>query len=259
MIIPFLRYCQINTDNVWLQRIIIVGMLLCFIAVLGTQSRGAFLGVTAISLFLIKNSRHKWTFLIFILLALPIIYFYMPESWHERISTIKSYEDDRSAMGRINAWMMAFNLASERLLGGGFNCFQPASFALYAPNPSDIHDAHSIYFEVLGEHGFIGLAIFLSIGICAWRSCVWVMKYSKKADNLKWAYDLAAMLQVSLLGYAVSGAFLGLAYFDLYYNLVILIVLVKMITKDTLEENASTVIDSTSSAPVRSFVVKPRT
>ena len=34
--------------------------------------------------------------------------------------------------------------------------------------------------------------------------------------------DLASMLFVSLVGYATSGAFLGLAYFDFYYLLVAL-------------------------------------
>jgi hypothetical protein len=41
----------------------------------------------------------------------------------------------------------------------------------------------------------------------------------------KWASDLAAMIQVSLIGYAVGGAFLGLAYFDLPYHLMIIVLL----------------------------------
>ncbi len=60
----------------------------------------------------------------------------MPEEWFERMSTIKTYEQDGSALGRINAWWMAFNLASHRPTGGGFETFQAPSFALYAPNPT---------------------------------------------------------------------------------------------------------------------------
>ncbi len=47
------------------------------------------------------------------------------------------------------------------------------------------------------------------------------------------------MLQVSLLGYAVSGAFLGLAYFDLYYNLIALIVLAKTLAQKSLNKEKS--------------------
>lgn len=41
---------------------------------------------------------------------------------------------------------------------------------------------------------------------------------------MKWASDLAAMCQVSIIGYAVAGAFLTLAYYDLYYSIIVLLV-----------------------------------
>ena len=139
-------------------------------------------------------------------------------------------------MGRINAWWMAYYLAKDRFLGGGFECFQRPSFAMYAPDPGGVHDAHSIYFEVLGEQGFVGLALFLAIGYSAWRSCKWVMQQTKARGDLRWIFDLASMLQVSLVGYFAAGAFLGLAYFDLYYNLLALIVLAKVIAGKALQE-----------------------
>lgn len=259
MTIPLLRYCQLSTEKVWVKRLLLAGMVLCLLAVVGTQSRGAFLGVAAMTLYLVRNSRHKWAMFASLILALPAIYFFMPESWHERMSSITHYHEDSSAMGRINSWMMAFHLASDRFFGGGFDCFKPASFAIYAPSPLDVHDAHSIYFEVLGEHGFVGLAIFLAIGFSAWRSCVWIMRHTKDKEQLKWIYDLGAMLQVSLLGYAVSGAFLGLAYFDLYYNLIALIVLAKTITRKTLAGEVSAGTEVQSAPAVRSFIVKTRT
>ncbi|HEB78553.1 MAG TPA: putative O-glycosylation ligase, exosortase A system-associated [Methylothermaceae bacterium] len=235
MTIPLLRYCQLSTDRTWLRQMLLIGMVLCLIAVVGTQSRGAFLAVAAMTLFMVRNSRHKWTLLFLMILALPSIYAFMPESWHQRMATIKTYEEDASAMGRINAWKMAFNLAKDRITGGGFECFKYSTFAMYAPNPNDVHDAHSIYFEVLGEHGFIGLALFLAIGYSAWRSCKWIMRQTKGREELRWIYDMASMLQVSLVGYAVAGAFLGLAYFDLYYNLVALIVLAKVLARKAVQ------------------------
>ncbi len=256
MTVPLLRYCQLNTDNPWIRRLLLLGMILCLISVVGTQSRGAFLGLAAMSLYLVRNSRRKWALLIFMLITLPAIYTFMPESWHQRMSTIQAYEEDASAMGRINAWWMAYNLARDRLPGGGFETFQYPTFLAYAPNPNDVHDAHSIYFEVLGEHGFIGLGLFLAIGYSAWRSCRWIMRRTKGRDDLKWIYDLASMLQVSLVGYASAGAFLGLAYFDLYYNLIALIVLAKVIATKVLGEQATQEIKEADIKPIPSFVVR---
>ncbi len=256
MIIPLLRYCQLTTDNAWIRRLLLLGMILCLIAVVGTQSRGAFLGVAAMSLYLLRNSRRKWTLLLFMLITLPAIYTFMPESWHERMSTIQTYHEDASAMGRINAWRMAYNLARDRHLGGGFECFLAPTFAMYAPDPTAVHDAHSIYFEVLGEHGFVGLVLFLAIGYLAWRSCRWIMRHTRDREDLKWIYDLAAMLQVSLIGYAASGAFLGLAYFDLYYNLIALIVLAKVIARKALGEEVNEAPEETATKAIPSFVVR---
>ena len=43
----------------------------------------------------------------------------------------------------------------------------------------------------------------------------------------KWLADLGAMCQVSLVGYLVGGAFLSLAYFDLPYNILVLVVVAR--------------------------------
>lgn len=126
---------------------------------------------------------------------------------------------------------MAFNLAKDNILGGGFECFRLPSFARYAPIWDDVHDAHSIYFEVMGEHGFIGLALFLSLGATALLSAKRIAKEAKQWNETRWMADLAAMIQVSLLGYAACGAFLGLAYFDLYYHLIAILVILKVLLK----------------------------
>ena len=51
------------------------------------------------------------------------------------------------------------------------------------------------------------------------------VKKARKEPQTQWLSDLGAMCQVSLVGYAVGGAFLSLAYFDLPYNILIMIVL----------------------------------
>jgi len=109
---------------------------------------------------------------------------------------------------------------SLRLVGGGYDVFDPALFKRYAPEPDNFHDAHSIYFQVLGEHGFVGIILFVLLGWLTFRSAAWVIRHTKERAEMTWARDLASMVQVSIIGYAVGGAFLGLAYFDLYYHLI---------------------------------------
>jgi hypothetical protein len=84
---------------------------------------------------------------------------------------------------------------------------------------------HSIYFQVLGEHGFVGLGLFLAIWFFTWRTSARLVKATRDREDLRWAATLVAMVQVSLVGYLVGGAFLNLAYWDLpYYSLAILII-----------------------------------
>jgi probable O-glycosylation ligase (exosortase A-associated) len=98
---------------------------------------------------------------------------------------------------------------------------------MYSPFPDYIHAAHSIYFQVMGNHGFIGLLLFLGLFVTTF---VWAGRLRREGlvDNrAQWCADLGAMVQVSLVGYAVGGAFLSLAYFDLPYNLMMMVVLAR--------------------------------
>jgi hypothetical protein len=77
------------------------------------------------------------------------------------------------------------------------------------------------------------------MGIFTWFSGGWIIKNTKRIEDIKWAGDMAAMLQVSMIGYAVSGAFLGLGYFDLYYHLVAIMILLKVIVLKHVRETES--------------------
>ena len=176
--------------------------------------------------FLWIKSRKKAITAIYLAVAVAILGAVMPQAWYDRMNTIETYGKDASALGRINAWHTAFNVAKDRVAGGGFEMFQAPTFRQYAPEPFNVHDAHSIYFEVMGEHGFIGIGLFLLLGIFSWFRAQQIISACKKDPDRKWASDLAAMIQVSLVGYATGGAFLGLAYFDLPYHLMVTLVLV---------------------------------
>jgi probable O-glycosylation ligase (exosortase A-associated) len=231
-------------------------MVLCAIAAVGSQSRGALLGLAAMGAFLWLKSRNRVFTAILGAIAIGLVILVMPQQWSDRMVSIQNYETDPSAMGRINAWKMAFNMAKDRPLGGGFDSFQEYSFDIYAPDPSRQADAHSIYFQVLGEHGFIGLGLFLMLGLMTWRTASWVIGRSRRDREKRWVADLAAMIQVSLVGYATAGAFLGLAFFDYYYTLIALVVLCKAVL---VSGTASQVAASAVGAAERPIVRRPAT
>jgi len=220
MIIPLLAYLRLQEKRRWLQLGLGTAMMLSAIAAIGSQSRGGLVGLAAMGLFLWLKSRNKFMTALMIVSSVIIIGSIMPQAWYDRMNTIQTYQQDDSSLGRINAWWTAFNVAKGRITGGGMDMFHPATFERYAPEPDRVHDVHSIYFEVMGEQGFIGFAMFMTLGLMTWMRCNQIMRLCKRDPGRKWAADLAAMIQVSLIGYATAGAFLGLAYFDLFYHLI---------------------------------------
>ena len=97
----------------------------------------------------------------------------MPEKFWNRMNTIQNTQPDASMHGRIVAWQVAYKYANDHFpFGAGFYAPQLASiFNSYFPM-EETHAAHSIYFQVLGEQGYIGLTIYLMIIAGAfWSSC----------------------------------------------------------------------------------------
>jgi probable O-glycosylation ligase (exosortase A-associated) len=223
MTIPLLRFLQQQVTVRWLRYGMSVTMMLCAAAALGSYSRGGFLAITAMGLVLWWRGNKRFMNGIIILIAAVILLAFMPDQWGQRMSSIESYEEDRSAMGRISAWWTAFNLAKVYPLGIGFELARPELFARFSPYPDMVHAAHSIYFLVLGNHGFIGLFLFLLLFGVTWRQAGVIRRMSKDKPEWLWCGQLASMCQVSLAGYSVGGAFLSLAYFDLPYYVMLLV------------------------------------
>lgn len=236
IVMPLLRYLQQQTTNVWISRAILGTMVLSGFAILASYSRGALLAGAAMLISLWWKGRNRVVAAIMIVIMIVSIIPFVPQKWTSRMETIDTYEQDASALGRINAWHFAYNLASDRpVVGGGFQAFTEDMFLIYAPNPYDYHDAHSIYFETLGEQGYVGLVLFLLLWLLTLRSGQWIIARTAKREDLSWAHDLASMLQVSLIGYMVGGAFLGLAYFDLPYHIMVLMLLTRMMVEQKLD------------------------
>jgi len=220
----YFLYHLVSARSRWLGWLCIVTMLFSVLSVLASYSRGAAVTIVAIGCYFWFKSRQKLPIALVIILLVVGLSPFLPETWYARIDTIADYQQDASAMGRLNSWVMAINLASDRLTGGGFGAFTRLNFLVYAPDPTDVHDAHSIYFEVLGEQGWTGLLLFLGMYISCWRLAGKVRRKAREQQDASLAL-LADMCKVSLLAYAVGGTFLGLAYWDLPYYLIAFVVI----------------------------------
>ncbi|MFZ1059030.1 MAG: putative O-glycosylation ligase, exosortase A system-associated [Candidatus Rokuibacteriota bacterium] len=221
MVLPVLLFLAREEERRWLRFGLRLTFVLSVIAVLATYSRGGLIGLLLVLLLLLRKSRVKVLALCALLLGGVIAYNFLPEQWFGRMSTITEYEQEPSAVGRLMAWKVAVGMALDRpFTGGGFEFWSREVFQRYLPGYRGVHDAHSIYFEILGEHGFVALALFLGVIFSTLWSLARVRRVARRDPELAWAVNYSEMITTSLLGYLVSGAFLGLAYFDLFYHLV---------------------------------------
>jgi len=234
-----------NFSNPWLRRLFLGFFCGSLVAIIFTFSRGGFLGlcVVAVGFFLQAKKKFATGILIGFLGLTGLLL--VPAHWTERMWTIGTYQEDASAMGRINAWWVAINVARTHIMGGGFEMFTPAIFLQYAPNPLDFHDAHSIYFEILGEQGFIGLALFLLLLASSMASLRTMKRRLRRDPRYEWYGNYCTMLTIALGAYMVNGAFLGRAYFDLFYHLVCGVILLKFLYQQELQQVEQVPVTST--------------
>ncbi|PCI70447.1 MAG: putative O-glycosylation ligase, exosortase A system-associated [Piscirickettsiaceae bacterium] len=248
MLIPLANYLRIIATKKWVKIGFLGAIFLMLTAALGSQSRGAFVAAGAMGVYFWLKSDKKFLSGIAVTLAGASFLMFMPKIWWDRMSTIQSYEEDASALGRINAWWTEFNIANDNIFGAGFNHSSSLIFAQYAPNPTDVHAAHSIYFQVLGGHGWIGFALFMAFCILSLRLSKKITKKTKEHTDLAWANLLSRMVYVSLIAYAVGGAFLSLAYFDLPYHLMAILVMTNIIVDRELAKPVSEELEEVTEA-----------
>ena len=253
MALPLVRYLQLRAERRWVRLCLLLSIPCFVVAVLGTYSRGAMIGLVVTMAGLAIKSRHRMR----LALVAGIAFFgavqFMPESWHARIASIADYEDDASAQARFQSWSYGLEVARDSpIIGGGFEIFRGNE----APTTVGYRSAHSIYFETLAEHGYPGLAIFLALGIGTYLSAGSIIRRAHDHSDLAWAADLGAMLQVSIAAYAVAGLFLNLATFDLYYHLIAVVVIASSLVRRQLASDATLAAPSTAPAYVRSSNVR---
>lgn len=222
--VPLMNYLRDQARD-QLVRIGLVGAMVCtLMAVLGSQSRGAFVALAGSAGILWLRSNGKILSGIGIALACVAGVMFMPDSWVERMNTIQNYEADGSAMGRIAIWRASILLALMRpLVGVGFRGMYEQYIVNMVDNTVEARSAHSVWIEVLGEHGFPGLVLWCAILFGGLYYSFATARLARGRPEMKWAYDLARMSQVSVVAYALGGSFLPLQYWDLFWTLLVVV------------------------------------
>ena len=235
MCIPFIVYLIQSSKHRLIRHGLWLLLGLNVIAIIGTGSRGGFIGLAILALAFWWRSKHKLIWLLLAALVLPVAYQYTPEQWRERQSTIQTAAtEDGSFIGRLWAWKIAvmiardypvtgagFMGATDRVIWHSYAPFTPYFGPIETPEippGSAPKAAHNIYLQVLGDHGYVGLFIFSMILL----SMLWINRRNRKLAikyNQQWCIQLSNAITLSLIGYGVTGNNVSLAYFDLLYAL----------------------------------------
>lgn len=235
-LIPLMYYLAVTSVKKWIRIGLWTSMTLCVFSILGSHSRGAMVAILAMATFFIIKSNRPFLFVGIVSATLVLAVTAMPAEWFQRMETISEYQQDGSANSRLHTWETIWNMALDRpIVGAGFRVGNELLYSLYAPYAvtGTTFDSHSIYFQALGEHGFVGLGLFLAIGFITWRKASKLAFSTKNGPEQEWVPVLMRMIQVSIVGFASGGAFLGLLHYDFPYYLAGLVVMVEV----TINEN----------------------
>jgi len=224
MVVPLMIFIARDEKKPWLKKLLYTMAALTMISTIFTYSRGAYLGLAAIVPLIFLQAKKKVVAACVLIPALLLVPLALPDKVFDRADQIENYERDRSANQRLESWTVAWNLAMDRpLIGAGFEYeFTPnqGRFLRYGSEKyrwalDHFIAAHSIYFQMLGQHGFVALFLFLTLLFGALLSLHRTKKSVLSNPDMAWAGHYADAIQVGLAGYMVSGAFLSSAYFDL--------------------------------------------
>jgi len=237
MTLPMFFFLARTESKPWV-RYLFMGLFVATIpAIFFTYSRGALLGLVAVLGLMILQVRQRVLLIGVLILGSVVALAFAPGEWKHRMDPTRSDQVDDSAKGRLNAWSFAWRLASDYpITGGGFATFTVPLFMVYAPKALDIHGPHSVYFQLLAEHGFIGLGLYLTMVVLAFRGAGQLIRHARFYDDPILA-SYANMLRFSMLGFVISGTFLGRAYFDYFFTIVACLFILQNVVREEVPED----------------------
>jgi probable O-glycosylation ligase (exosortase A-associated) len=240
VMLPLMNYLRLQSQQRSVRIVLAVSMVLTLFSVVGSYSRGALVGLLAVSVFLWLKSKQKFVFAIVLPVLVGSAIMFMPHDWMERMQSIGQSQADGSVEGRYDIWTTAWSMAVHRpLTGAGFMGPYDEDVVQHFRPGHGPRAVHSIYFEVLGEHGFVTFFVWAAITVSAVLSARRIIRSASGVPELQWCVDLARMSQVSVVGYLVAGAFLSLSYWDFYFTLLVVVAATRQYVQQALSEPTS--------------------
>jgi len=227
-------------------RVVAAGIgALAILTVFGTHSRGGLISLGVLYLGMVARTKRKFISVLFLAVVGGGALLIMPGQWFSRMSSLSSQVSEKEAEssfnGRVEAWEVAYKMALQHpILGTGARVhYYPAYNYKVAPVnsttgvPYFYRATHNAYLEILAGNGFIAIGAFLGMMITAFFWCGAIKRQTNKLPGFLWANDLAAMLQVSLLVYAVGTMAVSMEYWiGLWIVMVLIVNLREMVMRE---------------------------
>ncbi len=184
---------------------------------IGTFARVALVGLAVCFAGMWVRAKRRFWFTVIAGFATVALIGVTSTQWTERISTIKDYSTESSALTRTLIWRWAWGFAQDNPLGGGFNAYVTNTIVIPTDDPlnprvENGRAFHNIYFAVLAEHGYPGIILYLGIIIGTLVSLQRVRGRLRKHPEHVWAHDLAGALQISLAVFLACANFIDVSF-----------------------------------------------
>jgi probable O-glycosylation ligase (exosortase A-associated) len=261
MILPLLLYLSREEKRWWLKYTLKIAFGASIVSILFTFSRGAFLGLSVVCLVLVWRSPWRLRFATSVLVVGIIAAPLAPQRLWVRLESLIQQQSaetrDQSTVSRLESFETAWNIAIRRpFTGAGFKALSSVDiWAIYfGPSFRGTYDPHSVYFEILGEHGLLGFGLYMGVIVSTMLTLRRLRKRWRNHPEHGYLSHYAEMTQLSLYPFLVCGAFIPFAYFDLYFLLVATTSMLFVLSEDA--ERAEVL--STVAPPRRSPAVAVR-
>ena len=177
-------------------------------AIFFSLSRGASLGLAAqLILYVGYVSKRKIRDVIMIAVAVVALFFMLPDSWYERMSTIKvsGEQTEGSAKARMNLIKGAWQASLDHpVFGLGPEGWLEVAEAYTGDN----HNPHNIYLVLTSETGFPGLILYLVVVIFTYVRVSRVISLALKRGDKETAVMGSALI-TSIFGLLSAMTFLN--------------------------------------------------
>jgi len=256
LVIPLMNYLRLHARLRWIRLCTLGAMILTALCVVATFSRGGFIGLICMVGYLWWKSGRKISHAALMAAGLSMVIYASSDAWLERMQTIDTAADeDESFNSRLDSWAIYWRAALARpLTGVGPKALEDSrvNVEYQGPEPDENKTlaAHSIYFQLMGEEGFIALGLYLLMLYTAWANGGWVAKRARGDPDLAWAGELGRMAQISIVVFAVTAAALSLAFFDLLFSIVVLLAALRRLVAARLTDKTEQPTNARRSTPL---------